>query len=87
MEEMIVAVTTVHTDQEMPVVRGKAGRPRGKYSDPRKPYVISMRMSDDEMMRIKELMQITNKGASELMREAFYLFKSEVMTDNSSLAA
>jgi MOSC domain-containing protein YiiM len=42
-----------------------------------KSFVISMRISDDEMLRIQELMQVTNKGASELMREALHLFKPE----------
>ncbi len=87
MEEKVVAVTIGLADPEMPVIRGKVGRPRGKYSDPKRPYVISMRMSDDEMMRIKELMQVTNMGASELMREAFQLFKSEVISSHTSLAA
>lgn len=73
--------------REAPPVRGKAGRPRGKYSDPQKPYVISMRLSDDEMLRIRELMQETNKGASELMREAFQLFKSAGLINQTASAA
>lgn len=72
---------------EIPVIRGKVGRPRGKYSDPQKPYVVSMRISDDEMLRIQELMLATNKGASELMRAAFQLFKSEVIPNQTASAA
>ena len=72
---------------EIPVVRGKVGRPRGKYSDPQKPYVVSMRISDDEMLRIQEMMRATNKGASELMRAAFQLFKSEVIFNQTASAA
>ncbi|HZV80880.1 MAG TPA: ribbon-helix-helix domain-containing protein [Geobacteraceae bacterium] len=63
---------------EPPEARKKAGRPRGKYKVPHKPYVISLRISDDEMEYIQELMRATNKGASELMRDAFHLFKSEI---------
>src|SRR5512138_1008225 len=66
--------------QETEASTGKAERrPRGKYKDPQKPYVVSMRISDDEMRNIQELMRLTNKGASELMREAFQLFKTEVV--------
>ena len=72
-EDRITTVTA-----EAPVVRKKAGRPRGKYKVPQKPYVISMRISDDEMEYVQELMRATNKGASELMREAFHLFKAEI---------
>ena len=52
-------------------------RPRGKYKSPHKPNVISMRISDDEMKVVKELMDFTNKGASELMRDAFRLFMEQ----------
>ena len=88
MEGKIVAVSISEAKEEIkPVVQGKRGRPRGKYSDPQKPYVISMRISDDEMLRIQELMRATNKGASELMREAFHLFKTEVAVNHSASAA
>lgn len=62
-------------------------RRRGKYKDPQKPYVVSMRISDDEMRNIQELMRLTNKGASELMREAFQLFKTEVVPTLTATAA
>jgi len=70
---------------EIPVTRER--KPRGKYKVPEKPYVVSLRISDDEMKQIRELMQLTNKAASELMREAFHLFKSEaVQTPRASAA-
>jgi MOSC domain-containing protein YiiM len=62
-------------------------KPRGKYKLPQKPYVVSLRISDDEMEYIQELMQATNKAASELMREAFNLFKSEIMQTSGPAAA
>lgn len=74
--------------QETEEPRGRAERrPRGKYKAPQKPYVVSMRISDDEMRNIQELMQLTNKGASELMREAFQLFKAEVVPTLTASAA
>jgi MOSC domain-containing protein YiiM len=62
---------------ELPAARKR--KPRGKYKLPQKPYVVSLRISDDEMEYIQEMMQATNKAASELLREAYYLFKSEIM--------
>ena len=68
-------------------VREKAPRrPRGKYKAPHKPYVISLRLSDDEMRNIHELMEATNKGASELMRDAFHLFSSATVLDQPASA-
>ncbi|HZV82017.1 MAG TPA: ribbon-helix-helix protein, CopG family [Geobacteraceae bacterium] len=54
---------------------------------PQKPYVVSLRISDDEMDHVRELMNMTNKGASELMREAFKLFVSEVAPHPTASAA
>jgi len=65
----------------------RARKPRGKYKVPEKPYVVSLRISDDEMRQIRELMQVTNKAASELMREAFHLFKSEIAQTLTASAA
>jgi len=70
---------------EIPVTRKR--KPRGKYKVPEKPYVVSLRISDDEMKQIRELMQVTNKAASELMREAFNLFKSEIAQTLTASAA
>jgi len=61
---------------EAAVVQEKKRKLRGKYNLPQKPYVISMRLSDDEMRHIHDLMQVTNKAASELMRDAFNMFKT-----------
>ena len=62
-------------------------RPRGRYKHPQKPYVVSMRITDDEMQSIHELMELTNKGASELMREAFHLFTSGLAHSQPATAA
>jgi len=60
---------------------------RGKYKLSQKPHVVSLRVSDDEMKQIRELTQLTNKAASELMREAFHLFKSKVAQTLAASAA
>lgn len=65
----------------------KQVRTRGKYKTPLKPYVVSMRISEDEMENIRELMQVTNKAASEVMREAFHLFKTNVAQTLTQSAA
>jgi len=72
---------------EAPAPQKRAGKPRGKYKVPQKPYVVSLRISDDEMDHVRELMHMTNKGASELMREAFRLFISEVAHTPTASAA
>lgn len=46
-----------------------------KYKDPKKPNIISVRVSDDEMKDVQQLMDLSSKRASELMREAFVLLK------------
>jgi MOSC domain-containing protein YiiM len=71
--------------KEIPVKRER--KPRGKYKVPQKPYVVSLRISDDEMKQIRELMQVTNKAASELMREAFHLFKAQAVQTLTASAA
>ncbi len=48
-----------------------------KYKNPRKPNIVSMRIADDEMENIHKLMALTNKSASDLMREAFSLFNEQ----------
>lgn len=47
-----------------------------KYKNPRKPYIVSMRITDDEMECIQQLTSQMNKSASDLMRDAFTLFRS-----------
>jgi hypothetical protein len=48
-----------------------------KYKNPRKPYIVSMRITDDEMVCIQQLTSQMNKSASDLMRDAFVLFRSQ----------
>jgi len=48
-----------------------------KYKNPKKPNIVSVRITDDEMAMVQQLMDATSKRASELMREAFLMFKSE----------
>ena len=48
-----------------------------KYKNPKKPNIVSVRITDEEMAVVQQLMDATSKRASELMREAFLLLKSE----------
>lgn len=65
------------------VVQAAAGtqevRPtaRRRYKNPKKPNIISVRITDEEMAVVQQLMDSTSKRASEVMREAFVLLKSE----------
>jgi MOSC domain-containing protein YiiM len=70
-----------------PIKKKRVGKPRGKYKVPQKPYVVSLRITDDEMDSVRKLMNLTNKGASELMREAFRLFMSESVRTPTASAA
>ena len=47
-----------------------------KYKNPKKPNIISMRISDEEMESIQQIMDQPNKRATDLMREAFMLFRN-----------
>lgn len=44
-----------------------------KYKEITKDTVISARITDDEMESVKQLMEVTNLSASEVMRKAFHL--------------
>jgi predicted DNA binding CopG/RHH family protein len=44
-----------------------------KYKEITKDTVVSVRISDDEMQNVKQLMEVTNLPASEIMRKAFHL--------------
>jgi len=44
-----------------------------KYKEITKDTVISARITDEEMKNVKQLMEVTNLPASEVMRRAFYL--------------
>ena len=48
-----------------------------KYKNPKKPNIVSVRVTDEEMATVQQLMDTTSKRASELMREALILFTSE----------
>ncbi len=48
-----------------------------KYKNPRKPNIISLRISDEEMQAIQQVMNATNAKASDLMRDAFALIKAQ----------
>ena len=48
-----------------------------KYKNPKKPNIVSVRITDEEMAMVQQLMDATSKRASELMREAFLMFKAE----------
>jgi hypothetical protein len=44
-----------------------------KYKEITKDTIVSARISDDEMYNVKQLMEVTNLSASEIMRKAFHL--------------
>jgi MOSC domain-containing protein YiiM len=67
--------------------KGCSKGPRGKYNVHHKNCVISMRLSDDEMAGIQQLMRATNKRASELMREAYQLFKQQMESGDNMATA
>lgn len=43
-----------------------------------KPTVISVRVADDQMEDIRRLMEKKKMSASEVMREAFYVFANDL---------
>jgi len=44
-----------------------------KYKAITKDTIVSARISDDEMYSVRQLMDLTNLSASEIMRKAFHL--------------
>ena len=42
-----------------------------------KPNIVSMRVSDDEMETIKQLMEATNLKTSDIMRKAFQMLNEQ----------
>jgi hypothetical protein len=48
-----------------------------KYNDPKKPHIVCIRVSDDEMEDIQKIIHRTEKTASQLMREAFIMLSSQ----------
>ena len=47
-----------------------------KYKNPKKPNIVSLRISDDDMEIVQRAMELTNSKASDLMRDAFSLIKA-----------
>lgn len=43
----------------------------------KKPNIVSIRITDQEMEDIKQIMDRTNRRASDLMRDAFELFATK----------
>jgi MOSC domain-containing protein YiiM len=65
--------------EKKPVVRRKTRRRTvGSKKKPKQKSVVSLRITDEEMLRLQELMHLTNKGASDLMREALALFTARI---------
>ena len=44
-----------------------------KYKEITMDTIVSARINDDEMENVKQLMEMTNLSASEIMRKAFHL--------------
>jgi len=47
----------------------------GKMRENPRYNVVSMRISDDERVELENLMSVTDKSVSDIMREAMHLFK------------
>jgi hypothetical protein len=50
----------------------------GKMRENPRYNVISMRISDDERVELENLMSVTDKSVSDIMREAMLLFKARL---------
>ncbi|WP_243374237.1 hypothetical protein [Geotalea sp. SG265] len=48
-----------------------------KYNNPKKPYIVSMRVTDEEMDKFRQIMAVTNLSAADLMRDAFTLLRQQ----------
>jgi predicted transcriptional regulator len=48
---------------------------RGKYKENPKYNVVSMRISDEEMLTLEEMTRLSKKSKSRLMREAIMMYK------------
>ena len=47
-----------------------------KYKNPKKPNIVSLRISDDEMEIVQQVMELTDSKASDLLRDAFALIRA-----------
>lgn len=52
----------------------------GKMRENPRYNVVSMRISDDERIELENLMSLTDKSVSSIMREAMLLFKARLET-------
>ena len=50
----------------------------GKMRENPRYNVISMRISDDERIELENLVELTDKSVSDIMREAMLLFKARL---------
>lgn len=50
----------------------------GRMSENPRYYVISMRISDAERDSLEQIMNVTQKSVSDIMRDAMELFKAQV---------
>lgn len=48
-----------------------------KYNNPKKPHIVSMRITDEEMEKVRKLTELTNLTAADLMRDAFNLWRQQ----------
>lgn len=46
-----------------------------KYKNPKRPHIVSMRITDEEMEKVRRLSEMTELTAADLMREAFTLLR------------
>ena len=59
----------------------------GKTKETPRYNVISMRISDEEKETLMEIIHTTHKSVSDVMRDAMYLFKSRLMTEQKGQRA
>lgn len=57
-----------------------------KYKEITKDTIVSARITDDEMCKVRQLMEVTNLSASELLRKAFHL-QVERFNENGALSS
>jgi hypothetical protein len=57
-----------------------------KYKEITKDTIVSVRVSDGEMYDVKQLMEMTNLSASEIMRKAFHI-QVERFNENGALSS
>ena len=58
----------------------------GRMSENPRYNVISMRISDEERETLQEIMSVTHKSVSDIMREAMELLKTQVVKPSQKAA-